>query len=189
MATDSFASKSSMSTQGGKVMKSKKLFAIVAILILLMTIDYLAKVYEYNNLVKSHKSWNEEYKNWQVSFNEDLLANKIQGSWTDRNLEGFDRYLVKSRQTAEDVFLIKNEVDRYPKLPWHRSINYAYNDFSAQLENEYMFYKNARLENIQGIPTVILWDGDSPELAEQSQLSLLEAKPFPGFFINATPYD
>lgn len=170
--------------------KKFKAFLLVALLLL---IDYSLKVREYNNLVKAHNSWMISYQEWIDTFNEDWLSNEINPSegWTQDNIDGFERFLRNSDDTAVEIFLLNESVERNQVLPWHREMRHAYEDLSQHLENEYQTYKGFKLVNrSEGTPR-IEWGGpDSlPEMIAQAKKSLNEAKPFLNLFLDPYPYD
>lgn len=133
------------------------------------------------------------YQDWIDTFNNDLMANKINPSqgWTQRNIDGFERFLANSNDTAIEMFLLNESLERYTVLPWHRDMKFAYEDFSQYLEYEYQTYKGFKLvnENV-GTPAVDLGDSDSlPEMNAQAKKSLKDAKPFPNLFLDSTLYE
>jgi hypothetical protein len=132
------------------------------------------------------------YQEWIGTFNNDLMANKINPSqgWTQRNIDGFERFLANSNDTAIEMFFLNESLERYTVLPWHRDMKFAYEDFSQYLEYEYQTYKSFKLVNENmGTPAVDLGDSDSlPEMIAQAKKSLNEAKPVLSLFLESTDY-
>lgn len=174
--------------------KNKKIIYVLIAIFALLLADYSLKVKEYNNLVKAHNSWMTSYQEWIVTFNVDLMANKVntsQGWWTQENINGFERFIANSNDTAIEMFLLNESLERYTVLPWHRDMKYAYEDFSQYLEYEYQTYKSFKLVNKDvGTPAVDLGESDSlPEMIAQAKKSLEDAKPFPNLFLDSNQYE
>jgi hypothetical protein len=168
--------------------KKKVFFGFILFSILtLVLIDYSLKVREYNNLVDSNKAYEKISQEW-LDQTYIYFDNCLKPGYVPEGRADCVRVITKSDEFAGQLFLKRNDLDRYFVAPWHTTMKYAYEDLSTLIDYDYESISGWEIDydpngSGRNLKNVALDPGDYSERALQFNQSLADAKPALGFFL------
>ena len=173
--------------------KKKRITVFLMAALLLLLVDYLLKVREYNHLISASKSQEDTYTEWlsgtSIYFS---MCNSpgyvVEGNeFVPKGKNGCEGVLLKSNESSVQLFVQNTQLKRFFVAPWHTNMKYAHEDLSYLIENRYDFIAGWEIEYDPDSGNNLRNDFDNKleENALQFNQSLLEAKPFPGIFLDS----
>jgi hypothetical protein len=178
------------------VSKKRVIVFLIAISLLLL-IDYSLKVREYNNLISANKSHEDTYssysKDTEILFTQCTTPGYVvEGNeFVPKGRRGCEGILRKSTETSVQLFVQNNQLKRSFVAPWHTNMKYAYEDLSTLIENTYEYVAGWEIDYDPDTGNNLRNNFNNKLVENQSQYnqSLMEARPFPGIFLNSGTTD
>ena len=171
----------------------KRITALIIAASVFLLVDYSLKVREYNHLISANKSYEDTFssfsKDTEILFTQCTTPGYVvEGNeFVPKGRRGCEGVLRKSTESSVQLFVQDNQLKRFFVAPWHTNMKYAYEDLSTLIENTYEYVAGWEIEYDPDSGNNLRNDFDNKlvENALQFNQSLLEAKPFPGIFLDS----
>ena len=170
------------------VVKGKKIGVALVVIVVLLLADYMLKVREYNHLISANKIHEDTYFAWSKDTDIYFRNCTAQGYVREDTKENCEKFIEKSGESAGQLFVQNNQVERFFVAPWHTEMKYAYQDLATLIDDAYQSIGGWEMKyegNGWGDNLRNNYNAKFRENALQYNQSLMEAKPFPGIFLDS----